>query len=80
MFTPNDLINKIGSISYSGSFNFVFTLALALIFFAYWIHVFFVLYHLIRFGVGKTPKQFALFAMFFSIIFFFLSIFTYAII
>ncbi len=31
----------------------------------YWIHIFIILYHLIRFGVGTRPKQaaFALFAM-----------------
>lgn len=35
--------------------NFIFALGI----FAYWCIVFFVLYHLIRFGVGGQPKKIA---------------------
>lgn len=37
----------------------IFGLLLAL----FWIYNFFIFYHLIRFGVGKLPKQLAFFSM-----------------
>ena len=48
----------------------LFLVLVAAIFFIFWLHTFFVLYHLIRFGVGKAPKQFSLFSLFISIILF----------
>lgn len=32
---------------------------IGLLFFAYWIFVFVILYHLTRFGIGVQPKRFA---------------------
>jgi len=50
-------------------FAFVF-----LIFLIYLLLVFVIVYHLIRFGIGKEPKSFALLFFFFSIFFLILAI------
>ncbi len=47
------------------SYANLITVAGVIILTIYWIHIFIILYHLIRFGVGTRPKQaaFVLFAV-----------------
>jgi hypothetical protein len=58
------------------SFPFV-SIILAIIILAYWIHAFFIIYHLVRFGIGVRPKIFALVFFFGSMVLFMLAIFSF---
>jgi len=53
-------------------------LALAIILFIYWIFNFIILYHLVRFGVGTSPKKIALIFLMGSVSLFFLSVIFFA--
>jgi hypothetical protein len=39
--------------------SLIITVIFAFVMIAYWIGAFFILYHLIRFGVGSSPKKLA---------------------
>ncbi|MGD0976685.1 MAG: hypothetical protein ABR875_00075 [Minisyncoccia bacterium] len=55
------------------SFPFV-SIILAIVIFGYWIYAFFIIYHLVRFGIGVRPKIFALIFFFGSMALFMLAI------
>ncbi len=56
---PLQNITLPASLNLESAFVVIFA-ALLIIF---WINTFFILYHLIRFGIGKTPKHLAIFTL-----------------
>lgn len=58
-------------------FELIFNILVGLIFLAYWIIVFVILYHLARFGIGVQPKRFAAIFLFGSVVLFSASVLIY---
>ncbi len=54
--------------------NFILLAIAALLIIVYWISVFIIFYHLVRFGVGRQPKIFSAVFVLGSFILFFISI------
>lgn len=57
--------------------NIIFNIAFGLVCFIYWLIVFVILYHLLRFGVGTQPKKFAFLFFLVSIALFVASLYFY---
>ncbi len=55
----------------------LFLIAFLVMLAIYWLFSFFILYHLIRFGVGTRPKQASLIYLVGSLLLFFFIVFTY---
>lgn len=55
----------------------LFTLGFILALLLFWLDIFFILYHLIRFGIGTRPKQASLIFMIVSLFLFFCIIIAY---
>jgi len=60
------------------SIKLILAVALLLVFFAYWIFNFIIIYHLNRFGIGTQPKRFAVVFLLGSIALFFVCILIFA--
>lgn len=72
---PLQKITLPASLNLESAFVVIFV-ALLIIF---WIHSFFILYHLIRFGIGKTPKHLAVVTLTSSLILSFLALISFII-
>jgi len=59
----SNTLPSLTNLSENGSFNDLLTIGFVLGMMLYWLGAFFVMYHLIRFGVGNQPKKIALLFM-----------------
>jgi hypothetical protein len=55
-------MNDISTLSNLNSLH-IGTILFAIVLAIFWIHTFFIEYHLIRFGIGRIPKQLSLLTM-----------------
>lgn len=62
------------------SANLLFALALVVVSLIFWIYTFIILYHLIRFGIGRLPKQISIATLIGSLVLFSWLLYTYNVI
>lgn len=58
--------------------DFIFVALSSILIFSFWVFVFIIFYHLVRFGIGTQPKLGSLVFVFGSFTLFFLSVFFFS--